>query len=330
MLVEGVWQEAWNPYQKTGKDGGFIRQVSSFRNWITKDGSAGPTGEAGFKAEVGRYHLYVALICPWASRTLLVRKLKKLEEVISVSVVEPALTDHGWRFSSQDSASSDDFRTSIEGATVDHLYGAEHIYELYTRADAKVSGRATVPVLWDKKTNTMVNNESADIIAMLNSAFDEWADTSIDLRPANQLAELDDYNAWVYEHFNNAVYEAGFAQSQAAYDQAFDKVFSALASLENKLSDGRDYLLGEKITEADVRTFVTLIRFDVAYHGLFKCNQYRIADFPYLQAYMERIYQLDGVHETVNFDHIKHGYYSVKALNPTGIVPQGPYVPFAK
>lgn len=323
MLVNGVWQEAWNPYQKTGEKGDFIRQTSSFRNWVTKDGKAGRTGKAGFKAEPGRYHLYVALICPWASRTLMVRKLKKLEDVISISIVEPALTDNGWRFASSE-------REQIPGSTIDHINGVNYMHELYTKADPTVSGRATVPVLWDKQLNTIVNNESADIIEMLNTAFDEWGDDTLDLRPKGILPTLVEYGHWVYENFNNAVYQAGFAQTQEAYDEAFEKVFTSLDAINERLTDGRPYLFGDQLTEADVRTFVTLIRFDAAYYGVFKCNLRRITDYPLIQAYMERVYNLDGVSETVNIDHIKLGYYSIKALNPNGIVPEGPALPFVK
>ncbi len=327
VLVNGQWQGDWNPYQKVNGNGEFIRQTSSFRHWITPDGSAGPTGEGGFRAEPGRYHLYVALICPWASRTLMVRQLKKLDSIISVSIVEPVLTDQGWRFAS---SQKDAQQEHVAGATPDVLHQSTYIHELYTRVDPQVSGRATVPVLWDKQRDTIVNNESADIIQMLNRAFDEWGDNSVDLRPAEYLEELNNINSWLYNEFNNGVYKAGFAKTQAAYEEAVTGVFNALSSLENRLADGREFLLGTQLTEADVRAFVTLIRFDVAYHGVFKCNRKRISDYPFLQRYVERIYTVDGIADTVNVDHIKQGYYSVKALNPNGIVPVGPELNFIR
>ncbi|WP_371923075.1 glutathione S-transferase family protein [Agarivorans sp. TSD2052] len=323
MLVNGIWQAAWNPYQKTGENGDFIRQTSSFRHWVTVDGSAGRTGSAGFKAEAGRYHLYVALICPWASRALLVRKLKKLEKVISISIVDPRLTDQGWRFVTKEQG-------GLAGATEDHLHHSQFIHQLYTKADPAVSGRATVPVLWDKHTNTIVNNESADIIEMLNSVFDQWGDASVNLRPASLIEPLNQLNPWLYEQVNNAVYQAGFAQSQAAYEEAVTKLFSALEELEQRFADGRAYLLGDSLSEADIRLFVTLVRFDAAYVGAFKCNLKQIADLPFLNRYLRRIYQLEGVADTVSIEHIKQGYYSVKALNPNGVVPVGPELAFLK
>ena len=317
MLVNGKWTAKWDPVQKKDKDGRFLRQVSSFRNWITPDGRAGPTGEAGFKAEAGRYHLYVALICPWASRVLIARKLRKLEDVISVSTVAPQLTDEGWRFG------------GFESATQDHLFGSTHMHEIYTRADPHYTGRATVPVLWDKVEDRMVNNESADILRMLNRAFDAYGDVTVDLYPADLEAEIDTLNADIYQRLNNGVYRAGFASSQKAHDKAVLDIFAALDALEAKLADGREYLFGNRLTETDIRAFVTLVRFDIAYHGLFKTNLKRIADYPHLDRYMKRIYALPGVAETVDFDHIKHGYYSIKALNPSGIVPLGPMMDWA-
>ena len=315
MLVNGKWTTDWQPVQKADAEGRFLRQTSSFRNWVTPDGSAGPTGEGGFKAEPGRYHLYVALICPWASRTLIGRKLKKLDEVISVSVVEPALTEQGWRFG------------DYPGADRDEVNGATYMHELYTRADPEISGRATVPVLWDRHRGTIVNNESADILRMMNSGFGDLADPAFDLYPADLQVEIDALNASIYPRFNNGVYRAGFATSQKAYEEAFQEVFATLDEVEESLGDGRSFLLGERLTEADVRLFVTLVRFDVAYHGLFKCNLRRIADYPRLSAYLDRFLGVPGVRETVNIDHIKRGYYSIKALNPTGIVPVGPALP---
>ncbi len=310
MLVNGKWVAKWQPVQAKDEKGGFVRQNSSFRNWITPDGSPGPTGEGGFEAEPGRYHLYVALICPWASRTLIGRSLKGLEDVISVSVVEPELSDHGWRF-----------------AEPDELNGITYLHELYTRTDPMISGRATVPVLWDKKRGTIVNNESAEILRMMNSAFGDLADPTFDLYPADLREEIDALNARIYPSLNNGVYRAGFATTQVAYEEAFHQVFAMLGELEVHLGDGRPFLLGDRVTEADVRLFVTLVRFDVAYHGLFKCNLRRLADYPALSEYQARFLALPGVRETVSVDHIKRGYYSVKALNPTGIVPLGPELP---
>lgn len=310
MLVNGKWVAKWQPVQAKDEKGGFVRQNSSFRNWITPDGSPGPTGEGGFEAEPGRYHLYVALICPWASRTLIGRSLKGLEDVISVSVVEPELSDQGWRF-----------------AEPDELNGISYLHELYTRTDPMISGRATVPVLWDKKRGTIVNNESAEILRMMNSAFGDLADPTFDLYPADLREEIDALNARIYPSLNNGVYRAGFATTQVAYEEAFHQVFAMLGELEVHLGDGRPFLLGDRVTEADVRLFVTLVRFDVAYHGLFKCNLRRLADYPALSEYQARFLALPGVRETVSVDHIKRGYYSVKALNPTGIVPLGPELP---
>lgn len=320
MLFNGKWQSKWDPYQKSNEQGEFIRQTSSFRHWITPDGRAGPTGDAGFEAAPDRYHLYVALICPWASRTLIVRKLKSLEKVISVSVVDPRLSEQGWCFSQQENG--------VVRSDQDLINGVTYIHQLYTKANPKFTGKATVPILWDKLTNTIVNNESADIIQMLNSAFDEWGNKEIDLRPSALLSKIEQHNDWLYENFNNGVYQAGFAKSQAAYETANEKVFNTLNELENILDDGRQFIFEEQLTETDIRAFVTLIRFDSAYHGLFKCNQKCIYDFPNVQSYMERIYALSGIHETVNIDHIKQGYYSIEALNPLGIVPRGPYLSF--
>lgn len=313
MLVNGIWKENWQPVQAKDEEGRFIRQTSSFRHWVTPDGSAGPTGDAGFKAEAGRYQLYVAYICPWASRALMVRKLKGLDKLIDVCVVNPVLTDQGWQFG------------GYPGADEDSLNGARYMHELYTRADPQISGRATVPVLWDKKTGTIVNNESADIVRMLNSAFSDLVDQGPDLYPADLAGEIDALNGFIYTNLNNGVYQAGFASSQQAYEEAYAKVFATLDELESRLSDGRRYLFGERLTETDLRLFVTLVRFDAAYHGIFKCNRNTLKAMPNLHAYMHRVLALDGIAETVRIDHIKAGYYSVKALNPGGIVPVGPY-----
>lgn len=306
MLVEGKWSSDWHPVQSTDKQGGFVRQTSGFRHFISSDGST------EFAAEPDRYHLYVALICPWASRALIARKLKGLESLISVTVVEPQLGAQGWRFG------------NFPGAQQDTLNNALYLHEIYTRVAPDYSGRATVPVLWDKKTGTIVNNESADIVRMFNSGFGDLADNRIDLYPAALRAEIDALNESLYPRLNNGVYRAGFATTSISYQQAFNDVFSQLDELEALLSDGRTFLLGERLTETDIRLFVTLIRFDVAYHGLFKCNLRRIRDYTLLNRYLKSMLSVSGVRETVNIDHIKQGYYSIKALNPNGIVPAGP------
>ena len=316
MLVDGKWTADWHPVQATDAKGGFVRQISGFRNWITPDGSAGPTGEAGFKAEAGRYHLYVALICPWASRTLIGRALKKLEDVISVSVVEPALSDQGWRFG------------DYPGANRDELNGATYMHEIYTSADPQYTGRATVPVLWDKERRTIVNNESADILRMLNSGFGALADGALDLYPEDLRAEIDALNERIYPRLNNGVYRTGFATTQVAYEEAFADVFAMLDELDARLEGQRPFLFGTRLTEADVRLFVTLVRFDAAYNGLFKCNLRRLADYSNLSRHIDHMLAIPSVRQTVSIDHIKRGYYSIKALNPTGIVPVGPQLPF--
>ncbi|WP_113176748.1 glutathione S-transferase family protein [Rhizobium sp.] len=316
MLVDGKWTADWHPVQATDAKGGFVRQISGFRNWITPDGNAGPTGDGGFEAEAGRYHLYVALICPWASRTLIGRALKKLEDVISVSVVEPALSDQGWRFG------------DYPGANCDELNSATYMHEIYTSADPHYTGRATVPVLWDKERRTIVNNESADILRMLNSGFGALADGSVDLYPEDLRAEIDALNERIYPQLNNGVYRTGFATTQVAYEEAFAEVFAMLDELEARLEGQRPFLFGTRLTEADVRLFVTLIRFDAAYNGLFKCNLRRLADYSNLSRYVDQMLAIPGIRQTVSIDHIKRGYYSIKALNPTGIVPVGPQLPF--
>ena len=309
MLVDGKWTADWHPVQATDAKGGFVRQTSGFRHVVTPDGSS------GFKAEAGRYHLYVALICPWASRTLIARRLKGLEEVVSVSIVEPALTDQGWRFG------------DYPGATADSVNGATYLHELYTRADPHYTGRATVPVLWDKTRGTIVNNESADILRIFNEGFGALADATLDLYPPALRAEIDALNAAIYPRLNNGVYRAGFATTQLAYEEAFADLFAMLDELEARLSDGRLFLTGDALTEADIRLFVTLVRFDAAYFGLFKCNLRRLADYAGLHGYMMRVLDIPGVRETVSIDHIKRGYYSIKALNPNGIIPLGPDLP---
>ncbi|MDD2342661.1 MAG: glutathione S-transferase family protein [Tolumonas sp.] len=312
MLVNGKWTANWDPVQATDDKGGFVRQISSFRHWVTPDGTPGVTGEGGFQAEADRYHLYVALICPWASRTLIARKLKGLEDIISVSVVEPWILDQGWHFG------------DYPGADRDELNQAEWLHQIYTKAAPNFTGRATVPVLWDKKTQTIVNNESADIIRMLNSGFGSLASSALNLYPDHLKDEIDELNADVYVKLNNGVYRAGFATTQESYQEAFQDVFSMLNTLEKRLNDDRRFLCGDVLTEADIRLFVTLIRFDVAYHGLFKCNLRQLREYPLLSRYVKQMLNIPGIRETVNINHIKQGYYSIKALNPKGIVPVGP------
>jgi glutathionyl-hydroquinone reductase len=312
MLVNGVWTDNWQPVQAKDNEGRFIRQTSSFRHWITPTGDAGPTGSSGFKAEANRYHLYVAFICPWASRTLMVRELKQLTKLITVSVINPQTTDQGWQFG------------GFKGSDYDELNGHQYVHQLYSAADSSFTGRATVPVLWDKKLGVIVNNESADIIRMLNNCFDHLTGSTLNLYPEPLQQEIDEINEAIYHQLNNGVYQAGFASTQSAYEEAYLRVFTMLDKLEHQLSDGRHYLLGAQLTESDIRTFVTLIRFDVAYHGLFKCNRNLIAQMPYLSSYISRILDIDGIANTVNIEHIKAGYYSIKALNPSGIVPVGP------
>ena len=302
MLVDGKWSGDWHPFQAKDEKGRFLRQTSGFRHRIT------PDGETGFKAAVGRYHLYVALICPWATRTLIARKLKGLEHAITVSVAEPELGAEGWALE--------------DGA--DPVNGARHLHELYSAADPHYTGRATVPVLWDKERRTIVNNESADIVRMLNDGFGSIARNAIDLYPDALRGEIDALNARVYERLNNGVYRCGFASSQAAYEEAFHGVFAMLDELEGRLAAEGPFLCGDALTEADIRLFVTLIRFDAAYHGLFKTNLRRIADYPHLSAYQARLLEIPAFRDTANISHIKRGYYSIRALNPSGIVPLGP------
>jgi putative glutathione S-transferase len=317
MLVDGRWVQNWDPVQAKDEKGRFLRQVSSFRNWVTPDGSPGPTGEGGFPAEAGRYHLYVALICPWASRTLIARSLKGLKRAVSVSVVDPTLSEGGWRFP----------ETETDGATADVINGAAYMHEIYTRVDPAFTGRATVPVLWDKHRGTIVNNESADILRMFNSGFGALADPAIDLYPEALREEIDALNAHIYPRLNNGVYRAGFGTTQLAYDEAVADVFSTLDALETRM-EGQRFLVGDRLTETDIRAFVTLVRFDAAYHGIFKCNLRRLADYPNLSRFVETMLGLPGVAETVSIDHIKRGYYSIRKLNPYGVVPAGPILSF--
>jgi glutathionyl-hydroquinone reductase len=311
MLVDGTWQDDWQMKLRTDSAGRFIRQESTFRHWVTPDGAPGPSGEGGFRAEPGRYHLYIALNCPWACRTYIYRKLKRLEDVISVSIAVPEFTDQGYGFG------------DYPGSIPDPVHQVRYVHELYTRADPHFTGRPTVPVLWDKARDTLVNNESADIIRMFNSAFDAYGDATVDFYPEALRPEIDLLNDRIYEGLNNGVYRAGFATTQAVYDAAVADVFECLDELEARLQ-GRPYLLGDRVTETDWRAFVTLIRFDIAYHGLFKCNLRRLIDYPNLSAYLKRLYEIPGVAETVDFDHIKRTYYTVRKVNPTRIVPKGP------
>jgi len=312
MLIDGKWVEERQLQQKTDEDGAYRRPVSSFRHWITPHGQAGPTGEGGFAAEAGRYHLYVAMVCPWACRTLALRALKGLQDAISVSRVEAALTDFGWKF--PDDAERPD----------DRLPDVAYMHEIYTLADPDFTGRVTVPVLWDKARGTVVNNESADIIHMLNDGFGELVPDAPDLRPKDMVGEIDALNDRLLDNFNNGVYRAGFATTQDAYEAAYGDVFDTLDFLDDSLSDGRPYLLGDRLTESDIRAFVTLVRFDAAYFGVFKCNRALVSDYVNLPSYVRRIQALPGIAETVNLDHIKRGYYGIKWANPTGIVAVGP------
>lgn len=313
LLERGDWRQD-DPSRN--KDGRFVRPPTTFRNFVTADGSPGPTGEGGFPAEAGRYHLYVSLACPWAHRTLLFRKLKKLQDVISVSVVEPVLRKSGWEFGTG------------PGATPDTVNGKSTLAEIYLLTNPHYTGRVTVPVLWDKKRRTIVNNESSEIIRMLNSAFDAFTDVRTDYYPLQLRAEIDRINDIVYANVNNGVYRAGFATTQNTYEEGCRTAFAALDWLDEILSRQR-YLVGGRLTEADWRLFTTLVRFDAVYYSHFKCNLRRIVDYPNLSNYLRDLYQIPGIAETVNLDHIKRHYYmSMTAINPTRIVPLGPQLDF--
>ena len=314
LLVDGVWQDEQHSTRTLG--GRFVRPTTRFRNWVTQDGSPGPTGEGGFAAARGRYHLYVALPCPWAHRTVIMRMLKGLEDVVSMSVLEPLYGPHGWRFGTS------------PGTSPDSVNGASELAEIYLRADPRYTGRVSVPALWDKERRAIVNNESAEIIRMLNGAFGRFTNVRTDYYPPALREEIDRVNALVYENVNNGVYRAGFATSQEAYEEAFRAVFRVLDELERRLS-GQRYLVGSDITEADWRLFTTLVRFDAVYYSHFKCNLRRIIDYPNLSNYLRDLYQQAGVAATVNMDHIKRHYYgSQRHVNPTGIVPLGPQLDF--
>jgi putative glutathione S-transferase len=312
LLVDGVWQE---DVSRT-KDGQFIRPATRFRDFVTVDGSPGPTGNGGFAAEAGRYHLYISLACPWAHRTLIFRDLKHLDNAISVSIAEPLYGKTGWEFG------------TARGGTPDTANGKSSLAEIYLLADPHYTGRVSVPVLWDKKRRTIVNNESSEIIRMLNSAFAAFTNVPTDYYPAELRGEIDRINDVVYTTVNNGVYRAGFATSQQAYEEAARGIFATLDELEARLSRQR-YLVGRQITEADWRLFTTLVRFDTVYYSHFKCNLRRIADYPNLWNYLRDLYQVPGIAETVSIDHIKRHYYgSQRQVNPTGIVPIGPIIDF--
>jgi putative glutathione S-transferase len=315
MLQEGRWVDQW--YNTKENDGRFVRRAPQFRNWITADGSPGPSGDGGFEAEAGRYHLYVSLACPWAHRTLIFRALKGLEDLISVSTVHWYMAENGWTFESGD------------GVVPDTVNGAQYLHQVYTAAKSDYSGRVTVPVLWDKKTKTIVSNESPEIIRMFNSAFDGVGATPGDYYPEQLRPEIDALNDRIYDTVNNGVYKAGFATTQDAYEEAVVPLFETLDWLEERLSTQR-YLTGSQITESDWRLFTTLVRFDPVYVGHFKCNIRRIADYPNLSGYVRDLYQQPGVAATVNMEHIKSHYYaSHETVNPSRVIPMGPVVDYA-
>ena len=315
QLVDGVWHDVWYDTKSTG--GAFKRTTAKFRNWITADGSAGPSGEGDFAAESGRYHLYVSYACPWAHRTLIFRKLKQLDDHISVSVVHPDMLSDGWTF-----------ETDGNGATGDTLYGLPFARDVYLKADPTISGRVTVPILWDKKRETIVSNESSEIIRMFNSAFNELTGNTLDFWPPELRDEIETVNARIYDTINNGVYKSGFATTQEAYDRAVGPLFDSLDWVEDRLSQTR-YLVGDTITEADWRLWTTLIRFDMVYHQHFKCNRKRIVDYPNLWAYTRELYQWPGVAETVNMDHIvRHYHFSHDSINPNRIIPINPSIDF--
>lgn len=303
-LVDGNWHDEWYDTESSG--GAFVRQTSAFRDTIET------TAAARYRAEPGRYHLYVSLACPWAHRTLIARRLKGLEDIIGVSVVHPYMGGQGWTFE------------KYPGADGDQVNGKDFVHQLYTLTDPQCSGRVTVPILWDTRTRRIVNNESAEILRILNTAFDEWGNAALDLYPEAMRADIDKVNGFVYDAINNGVYRAGFATTQAAYEEAVVPLFAALDELEARLA-GQRYLLGARLTEADIRLFTTLVRFDAVYVGHFKCNIHRLADYPNLSGLARELWQLDGIAETVNMDHIKRHYYtSHPTINPTGVIPVGP------
>jgi putative glutathione S-transferase len=314
LLIDGVWRDQW--YDTGGAGGRFVRPRTRFRNWVTRDGTAGPTGAAGFAAAPGRYHLYVSLACPWAHRTLIMRALKGLEGLVSLSVVHWRMLDHGWTFAPG------------PGVIADPVQGAEFLYQVYLAADRSYTGRVTTPVLWDRQAGTIVSNESSEIVRMFNSAFDDAGARPGDYYPAELRGEIDALNDRIYESVNDGVYKAGFATTQAAYEDAVGRLFETLDWLEARLARQR-YLCGERVTEADIRLLVTLLRFDLVYYSHFKCNLRRIADYPSLSGYARDLYQLPGVAASFDPGHVKRHYYeSHRTLNPNGVVPVGPAVGF--
>lgn len=314
-MVDGVWHA--DGLFKSDEKGSFKRPDSGFRDWVTADGEPGPDGQTGHRAEAGRYHLYVSYACPWAHRTMIIRALKGLEDMIGLSVVDPLMRDNGWTFA------------TTRGGTGDPIHGADYLWQLYARARDGYSGKVTVPVLWDKQRDTIVSNESAEIIRMFNTAFDGLGAREGNYYPADLRAEIDAVNAAVYDRVNNGVYKCGFAKTQAAYDEAVGPLFAELDSLEERLT-GREWLVGDRMTEADIRLFTTLVRFDAVYHGHFKCNVRRVQDYPALEALLERMLAIPEIAATVHLDHIKTHYYaSHLELNPTGIEPAGPDLPWA-
>lgn len=315
QLVDGKWVND-DVAASEMKNGAFHREATKFRDWITPDGSAGPAGQKGYPAEAGRYQLFVSYLCPWASRTLAMRNLKGLQDIISVSIAEPVIGENGWEYPDTADAGEKVGRISFQ-------------HQLYTASDPHYTGKVSVPVLWDRKEGRIVNNESADIIRMMNTAFDGLTGNRLDFYPEQLRAAIDEWNALIYETVNNGVYRAGFAKTQAAYEEAVTALFGTLDQLERHLDTNR-YIAGEYLTEADIRLFVTLIRFDAAYFGAFKCNLHRIEDYPNLSAYTRELYQWPGIAETVRIDHIKRGYYSIAHINPTKIVSKGPDLDFTR
>ncbi len=314
-LIEGVWHDQWYDTQST--EGRFVREDAGFRNWVTADGSAGLSGGDGFRAQPDRYHLYVSLACPWAHRTIILRRLKRLENIVSMSVVNAYMGAEGWTFEPG------------PGVVADTVNGASRLHEVYTRAKPDYTGRVTVPVLWDKARNTIVSNESSEILRMFNSAFDAVGASPGDFYPPALRAQIDKINDFIYPNVNNGVYRAGFATEQGAYDEAVSQLFAALDELEGRLANQR-YLVGDQITEADWRLFTTLVRFDPVYVGHFKCNIRRLQDYPNLWGYVRDLYQLPGIAETVDISYIKEHYYrSQLAVNPNGVVPCGPEIDYS-
>lgn len=316
LLVKGLWHDQW--YETTQSKGEFQREDAQLRHWLTADGSAGPSGEAGFKAQKDRYHLYVSLACPWAHRTLIFRELKGLQAIISVSVVSSDMSEFGWSFDKQ------------TGSSGDHLFGLDFLHQIYTKNIADYTGRVTVPVLWDKKLQRIVSNESSEIMRMFNDAFNDITDNHLDFYPTAQRRKIDEVNDWVYSDINNGVYRCGFATTQTAYEEAYQQLFNALDSVEAILGE-QAYLAGNQISEADWRLFTTLIRFDSVYYAHFKCNQQQIENYPNISNYLRQLYQVTGIQETVNQYHIKrHYYFSHTMINPTQVVPVGPSIDYKR